>query len=154
MISGDANRRAYDVPDPYLQKSLWTTSDKAQSVLLQNAIGWNCLNYNKPPLGSLTQHIFPNRSTMDTCIDGIRGELAFPSCGNGKPFDPKNPFAHVAYSSLVLDGDCPDGYDIRYPTLFIEMIWQVSKFTGQEGEFLLSNNDNTGELTATIQLFS
>lgn len=70
------------------------------------------------------------------CTDGLRLELAFPSCGNGE-LDSKDHKSHVAYPSLVKEGNCPKGYDVHYPFIFFETIYATNAFAGERGEFVL-----------------
>jgi hypothetical protein len=146
MISGNSNRRAFNGPVPDPPKSLWTSSDLTQEALMEKAIGYNCLNYQVVPAEpSLYRHSLPKKNFIDSCIDGLRLEIAFPSCSNGQNFDPNDPMGHVAYSSLVLDGTCPEEYPIRLPTIFLEVIMATQDFIGKNGQFMLSNGDTTGK---------
>jgi hypothetical protein len=48
------------------------------------------------------------------------------------------------YPSLVKEGNCPDGYDVHYPFLFYETIWNTYAFAGEDGQFVLSFGDPVG----------
>lgn len=146
MLAGNTRLRNFTagpVPDP--PKSDWTADEKTQSALAQKALGFNCLNYAKDPEASLYRHFLPDKSYLDAnCADGLRLELMFPSCWNGKDIDSDNHRDHVAYPDLVMTGSCPDGFDKRLPSLFYETIWNTDAFVGADGEFVLSNGDPTG----------
>ncbi|KAL1880210.1 hypothetical protein VTK73DRAFT_6038 [Phialemonium thermophilum] len=151
MIAGDTYRRNYsinglspDQPDP--AKSLWAQlGETTQADLAQRAIGFNCLNYAKAPEGSLYRHYLPPKDYLDqNCANGVRFELMFPSCWNGKDLDSPNHKDHVAYPDLVMEGDCPEGYPIRLPGLFYEVIWETDLFKGVPGEFVIANGDVRG----------
>jgi hypothetical protein len=147
MISGDSGRRSFNLPTPDPEKSMWTANDLTQSALAQKALGFNCLHYNsgsnEPSLG---RHSLPDKAFIDAnCKNGVRLELAFPSCWNGKDLDSPDHKSHVAYSSLVIDGTCPPGFQTRIPTLFYETIFWTPKFAGLPGQFVLSNGDPTGK---------
>ena len=147
MISGDTTRRNFSLPTPDPEKSRWKASDLTQSALAQKALGFNCLHYNsgdnEPSLG---RHSLPDKSFIDAhCVNGVRLELAFPSCWNGKDLDSPDHKSHVAYSSLVIDGTCPKGFQTRIPTLFYETIFWTPMFRGLPGQFVLSNGDPTGK---------
>lgn len=144
MIAGDPTVRNFTGPTPDTPLSYWPTYPSDQFFLQQRAIGFNCLNYDMDPEASLYRHELPDRNTMDNqCKDGLRLEMAFPSCGTGE-IDSDNHRSHVAYPSLVKEGNCPDGYDVHYPFLFYETIFATNKFAGVPGDFVLSTGDPVG----------
>lgn len=149
MIAGNSLRRNYTVgnpeqPDP--EQSIWSELNQTtQNDLEQRAIGFNCLNYAKTAEASLWRHYMPDKSYLDAnCVDGIRLELAFPSCWNGKDVDTDDHKSHMAYPDLVQNGNCPDGFETRLVTLFYESIFDTYEFKDSEGEFVLANGDVTG----------
>ncbi|KAH8656666.1 hypothetical protein BGZ60DRAFT_384562 [Tricladium varicosporioides] len=146
MISGDTNQRNFSYPVPDIPKSNWNVAPyNTQSFLRQAALGFNCLDYSKTPEGSLYRHYLPDKSYLDAnCKDGIRFELMFPSCWNGKDKTSKDRKSHVAFPSQVMTGDCPDGFPVRLPSLFYEIIWDTAAFAGTAGQFVLANGDPTG----------
>jgi hypothetical protein len=147
MIAGDTNQRNFTLPVPDPPKSNWG-SDPAQSSqagLAQKAIGFNCLDYSKAAEGSLYRHFMPDKAYLDAnCVDGIRAELMFPSCWNGKDVTSDNKKSHVAYPNTIMDGVCPPDFPVRLPGLFYESIWNTAEFAGVDGEFVWSNGDPTG----------
>ncbi|KAI1822004.1 hypothetical protein F4861DRAFT_425193 [Xylaria intraflava] len=150
MVAGSNFRRDYTVGDPYVPdppQSNWAAlKQTSQSDLQQRAIGFNCLNYQAPAEPSLFRHYLPNKTFTDAqCTDGLRFELMFPSCWNGELDSPDHQ-SHVAYPSLVGDGDCPDTHPQRLVTLFYETIWDThnTQFQGKSGSFVISNGDRTG----------
>jgi hypothetical protein len=144
MLAGDTRVRNFTGPFPDEPLSSWPTDPSDQFFLEQRAIGFNCLNYDKDPEPSLYRHQFPDKAYMDAnCKDGIRLEMAFPSCGNGQ-LDSPDHRSHVKYPSLVKEGNCPEGYDHHYPFLFYETIWATNKFAGKPGQFLVSTGDPVG----------
>ncbi|KAK3945169.1 hypothetical protein QBC46DRAFT_134366 [Diplogelasinospora grovesii] len=151
MIAGDSLRRNYSIPGAsYLQpdpeKSFWASLNQiSQNDLSQRAIGFNCLNYARTPEGSLFRHYLPDKSYLDAnCADGVRLELMFPSCWNGKDLDAPNHKDHVAYPDLVSTGACPQGFNVKLPGLFYETIWATDAYRGIDGEFVISNGDVQG----------
>ncbi|EPE09166.1 wsc domain-containing protein [Ophiostoma piceae UAMH 11346] len=149
MIAGEATRRTYTagnflMADP--PKSLWgILNQTTQDALAQRALGFNCLDYSKSPEGSLQRHFLPDKAFLDAnCPDGIRFELMFPQCWDGTSVDSDNHKDHVAYPSLVMEGDCPDTHPKRTPGLFYETIWSTSAFSSRNGEFVISNGDRQG----------
>lgn len=145
MIAGNPSYRNFTGPKPDAPLSSWPTDPTDQFFLQQRALGFNCLNYAKTPEASLYRHTFPDKDDMDAnCKDGLRLELAFPSCGKKGVLDSPDHRSHVAYPSLVKEGNCPDGFDVHYPFLFFETIWATNQFAGEDGEFVLSTGDPVG----------
>ncbi|KAH6655168.1 hypothetical protein BKA67DRAFT_534104 [Truncatella angustata] len=149
MIAGDNLRRNYtvgDVSQPDPPQSNWAAlGQTGQSDLEQRALGFNCLDYSKTAEAALYRHFMPEKSYLDAnCPDGLRFELAFPSCWNGKDLDSDNHKSHMAYPDLVQDGNCPDGFETRLVTLFYETIWATYKYDGIDGQFVIANGDPTG----------
>jgi hypothetical protein len=109
-------------------------------------VKWACLGDNYSRIDAKG---FPKGFT--SCKEGLTTELTFPSCWNGKPLDPKNASAHMAYptaSGKGLDA-CPEGFKTaRFPSIFIEFWYDVSAFDGQysadDTPWVLSNGDPTG----------
>lgn len=145
MIAGDQFQRNFTWPVPDPPKSEWSGAQASQFALRQKAIGFNCLNYNAAPEPSLYRHYLPDKAYLDeNCPDGVRFELMFPSCWNGKDVDSHDQKSHMAYPSEVMDGVCPEGFETRLVSLFYETIWNTYAFKDCEGEFVISNGDPTG----------
>ncbi|KAE8147040.1 hypothetical protein BDV25DRAFT_41151 [Aspergillus avenaceus] len=145
MLAGDTYQRNFTWPIPDPPKSEWTGSQASQASLRQKAIGFNCLNYNKAAEASLGRHYLPDKAYLDEhCTDGVRFEIMFPSCWDGKNVDSDDHMSHVAYPSQVMDGTCPEGYENRIVSLFYETIWDTYAFKGKSGEFVIANGDPTG----------
>ena len=145
MLAGDPFQRNFTWPVPDPPKSSWTGAQQSQAALRQKALGFNCLNYAKAAEGSLQRHFLPDKAFLDEhCTDGLRLELMFPSCWNGKDLDSPDHKSHVAYPSLVMDGTCPEGYETRLVSLFYETIWDTYAFKDVDGYFALANGDPTG----------
>lgn len=145
LLAGSTRLRNFTGPVPDPPKSLWTAAESTQFALSQKAIGFNCLDYSKDPEASLYRHFLPDKAYLDAnCLNGLRLELMFPSCWNGKDLDSPDHKSHMAYPNLVMSGDCPSGFETRTPSLFYETIWNTYAYNGVEGEFVLSNGDPTG----------
>ena len=144
MVAGDPFQRNLTFPKDSQPRSR-SSDPQDQFALMQQALGFNCLNYAATPEPSLYRHEFPDKAFMDAnCKDGLRLELAFPSCWNGKDLDSHDHRSHIMYPDQVQDGNCPDGFETRTVTLFYETIWATQKFAGKDGEFVLANCDPTG----------
>ena len=150
VISGDTNLRDFTlpVPDPPMP---WSGDDDTEAALRQKALGFNCLNYNKTPEPSLYRHFLPSKAYIDeNCPDGIRLELLFPQCWNGKDLDSKDHKDHMRFpTSGINGGSCPPGWDVPISQIFFETYYDPSPFKGKDGEFVLSNGDPTGTLLFT-----
>lgn len=149
MIAGDTKRRKFTAgnpqePDP--AKSNWAALGQTdQSHLEQRAIGFNCLNYDRQPEPTLFRHFMPDKAYLDAnCKDGLRLELMFPSCWDGKNLDSEDHKSHVAYPDLVMNGNCPDSHPVHLPGLLFETIWSTAQFEGRNGVFTMANGDPTG----------
>ncbi|KAF3396081.1 hypothetical protein F1880_006660 [Penicillium rolfsii] len=145
MLAGDPLERNFSWPVPDPPKSSWSGAQLSQKALRQKALGFNCLDYAGTAEPSLYRHTLPNKAFLDAnCPDGLRLELMFPSCWNGKDVDSDDHKSHVAYPDLVMTGTCPEGYETRLVSLFYETIWNTYAFKGVEGYFALANGDPTG----------
>ncbi|OAX83176.1 hypothetical protein ACJ72_02467 [Emergomyces africanus] len=145
MLAGDPYQRNFTWPVPDPPKSSWSGAETSQFALSQKAIGFNCLNYKGPAEPTLFRHTLPKKSEIDAkCPDGIRMEMMFPSCWNGKDLDTPDHKSHMAYPNLVEDGHCPPGFETRLVSLLYETIWNTAKYRGVAGEFVLSNGDPQG----------
>lgn len=134
MIAGDPFRR--DAPGPDATQ---------QEKLAHNAIGFNCLRYGSQNEGSLEHHAW-RKDDWKECVDGIRAELFFPSCWDGR-LDSPNHKDHVVYPDETKFGKCPETHKKRLPSLMFETIWDTHAFATPEyegGEFVWSNGDVTG----------
>lgn len=76
------------------------------NTLEQRAISYVCLG-----AGGQTNE-FPNKN----CKDGLRLQVVFPSCWNGKDLDSPDHKSHMAYPSGVSTGSCPQSHPKRFVT--------------------------------------
>lgn len=108
------------------------------------AISFNCLDYNGP--AKPETHGFPNYN----CPNGLRTQVFFPSCWDGKNLDSPDHKSHVAYpiSGAYNDGACPDTHPVHLISIFFETIWQTNLFEndwhGDSQPFVFSTGDATG----------
>lgn len=103
MIVGNPFKRAFVGPEDsaLVPQSLWAGYETKQPFLEQMALGFNCLNYAQAPEAFLGRHEMPNKTFMDQqCTDGIRFELVFPSCWNGKDLDVPGHSSHMVSRRL------------------------------------------------------
>lgn len=145
MLAGDSRLRNFSGPVPDPPTSSWNLEDMSQEALAQKSLGFNCLDYSRQPEGSRYRHFLPDKAFLDqNCGNGIRAEIFFPSCWNGKDVTSKDHKSHVAYPNLIDGGKCPEGFETRLPSLFYETIWNTNAFKGKGGQFVWSNGDPTG----------
>ncbi|KAG6833123.1 hypothetical protein H0H87_011231 [Tephrocybe sp. NHM501043] len=106
MLSGDPTLRTYD-PNSFAQQ----------------AITFLCLDFN----GVSTRH---NSLPAKSCPSGIRAQVNFPSCWDGKNVDSPDHKSHVAFLSEGADkGTCKDPkYPVTLPRIFIEVYWSTAEF--------------------------
>ncbi|OLN81142.1 WSC domain-containing protein-like protein 6 [Colletotrichum chlorophyti] len=121
MLAGDPKLRSYN------------------NTLEQRAISYVCLGNSGPQTSG-----FPGRN----CPNGLRLQILFPSCWDGKNLDSPDHKSHMAYPSAVDNGRCPLSHPKRFPTLFYEVIFNVNEFKDRwyngKQPFVLSNGDPTG----------
>ncbi|KAL9006607.1 MAG: hypothetical protein Q9188_000644 [Gyalolechia gomerana] len=150
MISGTNLRRNTTLSGPDPSDFTGPFTDEDNDSREQRAIGFNCMNYghngspakNEP---TLYRHSMPEKSWIDSnCPDGIRLELQFPSCWNGEMDGGEDHKDHVAFPNWINGGDCPAGFDRRFPALMYETIVATDQFIGKSGKFVLGNGDPTG----------
>lgn len=150
MISGNPFRRNLTIPRPDPPRP-WTGPDATQDALSQKAIGFNCLydpfqQPDKKPEDTLQRHFLPDKEFLETnCRYGIRAEILFPTCWNGKDLESPDLRSHLAYSDSGANGGrCPKGYDVPIMQLLFETIYPTGNFKGRNGYYVFSNGDPTG----------
>lgn len=94
-----------------------------------------------------TDGSFPKGFT--SCSGGLAASIRFPSCWNGKDFDPSNPQGHMAFPHDDGLAGCPAPFNVkRFPEIFIEYWLDVSSFNGDytanDSPWVLANGDPTG----------
>ncbi|PWN94171.1 hypothetical protein FA10DRAFT_264739 [Acaromyces ingoldii] len=113
----------------------------ANTTQLRNAISFVCLNYDGQS---------PQTSTIPTgpCPDGLRAQITFPSCWDGKNLDSEDHKSHVAYpeGDNADSGDCPSSHPHRFMTLFYEFVWSTGKTATNpdESKWVFANGDMQG----------
>ncbi|KAH7107425.1 WSC-domain-containing protein [Auriculariales sp. MPI-PUGE-AT-0066] len=130
MIAGSSIRRSFDGND---------TS--------QQAVTHVCLDYSGSGAGSETP-AFPDHK----CPNGMRTQVFFPSCWDGKNVDSEDHASHVAYPAQFNNGACPDTHPVHLISIFYEVNWSSDQYNddlwheanGQKHPFVLSNGDATG----------
>ncbi|TGO48765.1 hypothetical protein BCON_0230g00080 [Botryotinia convoluta] len=109
------------------------------SSLEQQAVTYVCLGTDKPQTNG-----FPNYP----CPYGLRTQVFFPSCWDGKNLDSPDHKSHMAYPSLSDSGHCPSTHPKRFVSIFFEILWNTPDFAdkwyGNSQPFVWSMGDPTG----------
>lgn len=112
----------------------------------QQAIDYLCLDFN----GKTTKH---QNLPEKVCPSGIRSQVNFQSCWNGKDLDSPDHKSHVAYRSGGPDkGECTDpNFPVSLPRIFLEVYWATGDFDKvrsqamkPEQPFVFAYGDRTG----------
>lgn len=88
------------------------------------------------------------------CLGGIRANIFFPTCWDGKNLDSADHKSHVAYpasGTFETNGPCPASHPVKIPQLFYEIQWDTRQFndrntwpTDGSQPFVYSMGDPTG----------
>jgi len=105
---------------------------------------------NSAPGGGNDTTEFPPRP----CTGGIRANIYFPTCWDGKNLDSPDHKSHVAYpetGTFEAGGTCPNSHPVKIPQILYETIWDTSQFNDrslwpEDGSqpFVFSTGDATG----------
>ncbi|KAF5573947.1 WSC domain-containing protein [Fusarium pseudoanthophilum] len=110
-----------------------------KNTLEQRAISYACLGVSGPETHEIPPHNCPN---------GLRAQVMFPSCWDGKNLDSPDHKSHMAYPDRVDSGVCPRSHPKRLVTIFYEVVFQIDQFKdrwhGSSHPFVFSNGDPTG----------
>jgi hypothetical protein len=105
----------------------------------QEAVSCACLGVSGPET-----HDFPKQN----CPNGLRSQIFFPSCWDGKNLDSPDHKSHMAYPSQYNNGFCPSSHPVRFISLFYEVIWNTADFAnmwyGNHQPFVWAMGDDTG----------
>ena len=138
MLVGDASKRAQG-----------TTSLKSQTCFrcysAKNFGGDNaapcqdatCVPITHPNLTKANNHsldteAFPSKP----CLGGIRSNILYPTCWDGKNLDSPDHQSHVAnptagpwaFSGTSTGGACPSTHPVKIPQLMLEIVWDTTGF--------------------------
>jgi len=110
------------------------------------AVNFLCLDFD----GQTSPH---DGLPAKVCPSGIRSQVNFPSCWNGKDVDSPNHKSHVAYRSGGPDsGECTDpNFPVTLPRIFLEVYWGTGHWNSLASQaknpaqpFVFSHGDRTG----------
>ncbi|KAL4253019.1 hypothetical protein ABKN59_002192 [Abortiporus biennis] len=126
MIAGDPLRRVNNA-----------------SSFADQAISYHCLDYNADHTGDPA---WDERADFfqHQCPGGMRAQVFFPSCWDGKNLDSADHKSHMAYPIQNYNsGDCPSTHPVHLISLFYEMFVSVDQFPYVPGNWVFSFGDNT-----------
>lgn len=109
--------------------------------LASKAITFNCLGSDKPETNSMPSY---------NCPGGMRAQVFFPACWNGKDLDSADHKSHMSYpsGSEYNNGGCPTDYPVHMVSIFYEVLYDTNPFldqwNGDQHPFVFSSGDATG----------
>ncbi|KAL0482213.1 hypothetical protein AKO1_013303 [Acrasis kona] len=132
MLAGNPMLRSYNSSAP-------TNTEESRR---QRAISFACIDYSNP---NPEVGYIPNKN----CPQGLRAQVFFPSCWDGVNLDSPDHRSHMAYPSLIDNGDCPTTHPKRLVSIFYEVMFSVNDFkdmwwNSTKHPFVFSNGDPTG----------
>ena len=132
MLSGDKAIRSYNVSGMTWGNASWPSRPIA------DAVSFACLS---EVLGPET----PNMVNVSSCINGLRAQIHFQSCWNGRDLY-RADNSHVAHLSQIDNGVCPPGYPFLMPHIFLETNYPAARLANltDGGRFVFSQGDPTG----------
>jgi len=133
ILSGNKAARSYD------NKTLTWGNATYPGRPIADRVTFVCLTAGVSPPEQ------PFMYNVSTCINGMRGQIAFQACWNGIDLY-KADNSHVAYLSGIDNGVCPPQYPYQLPILFLETNYAPSQVPDQtpDGIFTFSQGDTTG----------
>ena len=123
MVAGDPFTRSYD------------------GSLAAQGISFNCLGANTPETNGM-----PNIP----CPGGLRAQVYFPQCWDGKNLDSANHKSHMSYpeGNVYNGGNCPSSHPVHTVSIFFELLYDTARFNDQwvdgKNPFVFAQGDATG----------
>ncbi|KAI0686677.1 WSC-domain-containing protein [Cytidiella melzeri] len=128
MLAGSNERGTYNASNPADQ-----------------AVSYVCLDYQNShtndPDWAERQDFFDHQ-----CPDGMRAQVFFPSCWDGKNLDSVDHISHMSYPvGAYNDGSCPESHPVHLISLFYELLAPTGDYPyNGAGSWSLSNGDPLG----------
>jgi hypothetical protein len=124
MLAGDPFKRSYD------------------GTLAAQGISFNCLGANQPETNGI-----PNYK----CPGGMRAQVFFPQCWDGKNLDSPDHKSHMSYpnGTIYNGGNCPSTHPVHMISMFFEVHYDTALFHSEwpgdyEHPFVFAQGDPTG----------
>ena len=132
MLSGNPNLRSYNA-----------------ASFAQQAVSFLCLDFDNKQGGTSRHAELP---VNKKCPSGVRSQINFPSCWDGKNLDSPSHTTHVAFPSGGPDsGTCNDPkYPVTLPRIFLEVYWDTNsgvdyaQAKNPQQPFVFAQGDGTG----------
>lgn len=92
----------------------------------------------------------PNAIPNYKCPGGLRAQVFFPACWNGRDLDSADHKSHVAYPvDAYNNGKCPESHPVHFISIFYEVLYDVARFDDEwvrpdQHPFVFANGDATG----------
>lgn len=124
MLAGDNSKRTVGTND-----------------LATRGVSYACLGANKAETNNMPDY---------KCPGGLRAQIFFPSCWDGKNLDSDNHKSHMSYpdSQNYDNGPCPASHPVHMMSLFYEVLYDTKLFddqwNGTQHPFVFANGDTTG----------
>ncbi|KAH9912318.1 WSC-domain-containing protein [Epithele typhae] len=128
MVAGNPSRKVYNA-----------------SNFEDQAVSYVCLDYSGAHNGDPDWAERPDFFDH-TCPNGMRAQVFFPSCWDGKNLDSADHKSHMSYPIQNFNGgDCPDSHPVQLVSLFYEMFLNVQDFPYYgAGSWVFAMGDTTG----------
>ncbi|KAJ9631628.1 hypothetical protein H2203_000027 [Taxawa tesnikishii (nom. ined.)] len=135
MLSGDKSLRSFN------NATTWGNATYPPRALGE-AVTFQCIGPNPIPP---EQYGLMNTTFVNSCTGGLRAQIHFQTCWNGKDLY-KADNSHVAHLSYIDNGVCPPGYPYQLPHIFLETLYSVSQVSNNQngGFYVFSQGDPTG----------
>ncbi|KAH8722679.1 hypothetical protein GQ44DRAFT_657897, partial [Phaeosphaeriaceae sp. PMI808] len=138
-----STEKLYAYPEGFRMIAGDSTKRNGSNDLATKGVSFACLGANQPETNNL-----PNYN----CPHGLRAQIFFPSCWNGKDVDSTDHKSHMSYpSSQNYDsGPCPAGFPVHMVSIFFEVLYDTNLFAdqwtkkGAQHPFVFANGDATG----------
>lgn len=124
MVAGDPFNRSYD------------------GSLAGQGISFNCLGAGQPETGGI-----PNYK----CPGGLRAQVFFPQCWDGKNADSPDHKSHMSYpaGNVYNGGNCPASHPVHMISMFFEIHYDTARFENEwpsdsQHPFVFAQGDATG----------
>ena len=123
MIAGDPDTRSYD------------------GSLAAQGISFNCLGANLPETNGMPNYM---------CPGGLRAQVFFPQCWDGKSLDSADHKSHMSYpaGTIYNGGNCPSTHPVHMISIFFEILYDTARFENEwvdgKNPFVFSQGDATG----------
>ncbi|KAL5115637.1 hypothetical protein ACEQ8H_006436 [Pleosporales sp. CAS-2024a] len=124
MLAGDSTKRTVGAND-----------------LATKGISFACLGSNQPETNMIPSY---------KCPSGMRAQVFFPSCWNGRDLDSADHKSHMSYpnSTNYDNGPCTSTHPVHTISIFYEVYYDTALFddewNGSQHPFVFANGDTTG----------